>query len=218
MATNLSPFNPSSHVLGFLCKILKDKSQRDDRWQWEGLQDLFVCWELGWWWWCAILGTAAENCKMFHTRHDWSLKIDTFRCFICRTFKRASWYRSGAVVCFTVRKGSVCIAQYYASLLPPTLQRAKASNAFASFNSDLAIHRGLMGLTSLVIFVTVIIIIIIIVLLPPSTTSITTTYLSALATGSIATGDGERGGGGGVCLNMCVHLCRREAHFPNCSK
>lgn len=31
-----------------------------------------------------------------------------------------------AAVCFTVRKGSVCVAQYYASLLfPPTLQRAE---------------------------------------------------------------------------------------------
>lgn len=34
-----------------------------------------------------------------------------------------------AVVGFVVRKGSVCIAQYYASLFPPTLQRAKPSNA-----------------------------------------------------------------------------------------
>lgn len=49
--------------------------------------------------------------------------------------------KSRAVVCFTVRKGSVCIAQYYASLLPPTLQRAKPSNPLVYGRPDLVIQQ-----------------------------------------------------------------------------
>lgn len=119
-----------------------------------------------------------------------------------------------------MRKGSVCIAQYYASLLPPTLQRAKPGDVFVYGQSGacnsaegtvITDHRDHQhhhhyhhhrcrrrrrpALPS-----------------QPHT--------SALATGSIATGDEERGGY--VCLCGCavgfvsesVCVCRSKGHSP----
>lgn len=120
-----------------------------------------------------------------------------------------------------MRKGSVCIAQYYASLLPPTLQRAKPGDVFVYGQSGacnsaegtvITDHRDHQhhhhyhhhrcrrrrrpALPS-----------------QPHT--------SALATGSIATGDEERGGY--VCLcgcavgfvseSVCVCVCVAARHI-----
>jgi len=125
---------------------------------------------------------------------------DFFQCLTSNTCE-ASESKSRAGVCLAVRKGSVCIAQYYASLLPPTLQRAKPSNVLVYGGPDLVIEQwGLFirspissSWTSSLSSSS-----------PWSTTSITTTYLSALATGSIATGDEETGW---RCMRVCVCVC-----------
>lgn len=75
-------------------------------------------------------GKAAEDSWGVSHKTRPKFNVTTFEVFFKKKRKRQHEQSVWAVVCFTVRKGSVCIAQYYASLLPPTLQRAKPSNAF----------------------------------------------------------------------------------------
>lgn len=179
---------------GLLNSNTREKSHRGDRWQKEGLQDLFVCWELGWW--CAIFGMAAADSWSFHTRLDWSSTWRLFKCLKSSTFK--VWVAiQGCGLIYGEER--VCLHCAVLRVAPSThvaeskaqqcirLRLAGPCNSAKGYLSDHHYHphdhhhhrrRRLR----------------------PSET-----HTSALATGSIATGDEERGGG--VCVYVCVCTC-----------
>lgn len=133
---------PRPHICNVFTQVLTParrsflvETRRDDRCLWEGLQEPLAC-----------RGTALTASYFggvaCRARHEPQVDRDDFYFIFSSSFKAFYWrqkkaslsarvrvrvcVRVWAAVCFTVRKGSVCIAQYYASLLfPPTLQRAE---------------------------------------------------------------------------------------------
>lgn len=133
---------PRPHICNVFTQVLTParrsflvETRRDDRCLWEGLQEPLACRGTG-------LTASYFGGVACRARHEPQVDRDDFYFIFSSSFKAFYWrqkkaslsarvrvgvcVRVWAAVCFTVRKGSVCIAQYYASLLfPPTLQRAE---------------------------------------------------------------------------------------------